>query len=248
MNNKLGLVSVSFRELTPFQIIDLMKSVGISVVEWGSDVHAPCKEDLQLKEIAEYQKKNGIKCSSYGTYFRAGVTPIEELESYINAAKILGTDVLRIWCGDKDSEKYPPEEKESLFENCRKLAAIAEENDAILCCEFHGWSYTNTLASALELMKAVNSKNFKMYWQPNQFKDFATNLEYAEKIAEYTVNIHVFNWQGENKLPLIEARDEWREYLKKFSGNENLLLEFMPDGKPQSLETEYKSLLEIVGE
>ena len=65
MNNKLGLVSVSFRELTPFQIIDLMKSVGISVVEWGSDVHAPCKGDLQLMEIAEYQKKNGI----YKTFF-----------------------------------------------------------------------------------------------------------------------------------------------------------------------------------
>ena len=114
--------------------------------------------------------------------------------------------------------------------------------------ECHGWTYTNRLSSALEIMEAVNSDSFKMYWQPNQFRTYEENLEYAEKIAKYTVNIHVFNWQGENKLPLIEARDEWREYLKKFSGNENLLLEFMPDGKPQSLETEYKSLLEIVGE
>lgn len=248
MYSKLGLVSVSFRELTPFQIMDLMKSVGISIVEWGSDVHAPYKETERLKEIAKVQSENGIVCSSYGTYFRAGVTPIEELKGYINAAKILGTNVLRIWCGDRDSEKYSNEEKESLFETCRRLADIAKENNVILCCECHGWSYTNTLSSALELMTAVNSENFKMYWQPNQFKDFETNLEYAGKIAEYTVNIHIFNWEGEDKFPLIEAKEKWQAYLKKFSGNENLLLEFMPDGKPESLKTEYEALLKIVGE
>ena len=134
-----------------------------------------------------------------------------------------------------------------LFEECKKLSLIAEQNEVILGLECHGWTYTNRLSSALEIMEAVNSESFKMYWQPNQFRTYEENLEYAEKIAKYTVNIHVFNWQGENKLPLIEAVDVWREYLKKFSGNENLLLEFMPDGKPESLTTEYAALKQIVG-
>ncbi len=246
--SELGLVSVSFRKLTPLEIINLMKRVGVSVIEWGSDIHAPAKETEKLIEIAEMQKEHGIVCSSYGTYFRAGTTPVAEITDYINAAKILGTNVLRIWCGDKDSEQYSKTEKEKLFEDCRKLAAIAEENNVTLCCECHGWSYTNCLSGALELMEAVGSKSFKMYWQPNQFKGFETNLEYAEKIAPYTENIHVFNWEGEQKLPLGDAKDKWQKYLEKFSGNEYLLLEFMPDGKPQSLEKEYKALLKIVGE
>lgn len=243
----IGLVSVTFRQLSPEEIIALMKENDIFVVEWGSDVHAPQNDIKKLEQIAELQKEYGIKCSSYGTYFRVGTTPIEELESYIKAAKILGTDVLRIWCGDKDSEDYSDEEKQMLFEECKKLSLIAEQNEVILGLECHGWTYTNRLSSALEIMEAVNSESFKMYWQPNQFRTYEENLEYAEKIAKYTVNIHVFNWDGEDKFPLIEAKTKWQEYLKKFSGNENLLLEFMPDGKPESLTTEYAALKQIVG-
>ena len=247
MNNKLGLVSVSFRQLTALEIIKLMKAEGITLVEWGSDVHAP-KDDIEkLEQIAELQKEYGIKCSSYGTYFRVGTTPIEELESYIKAAKILGADVLRIWCGDKDSEEYSEEEKQRLFDECEKLSAIAEQNGVTLCLECHGWTYTNRLSSALEIMEAVNSDSFKMYWQPNQFRTYEENLIYAEKIAKYTVNIHVFNWDGEDKLPLTYAKAKWQKYLKKFSGSENLLLEFMPDGKPESLSAEYAALKEIAG-
>lgn len=246
MNGNLGLVSVTFRQLLPQEIISLMKECGLTVVEWGSDVHAPCKETEKLKEIAELQLQNGIICSSYGTYFRVGTTPISEITDYINAAKILGTKVIRIWCGNKDSEQYNAQEKEKLFEECRELAKIAKENGVLLCLECHGWSFTNSLSGALELMTAVNSKNFKMYWQPNQFKSFESNLEYAEKIAPYTENIHVFNWEGEAKYSLLGAVDVWKEYLKKFSGKQNLLLEFMPDGKPESLKAECIALNKII--
>ena len=244
---KTGLVSISFRANDVTELIGEVKSVELDCIEWGSDVHAPYDDIANLEKIVKLQKEYGIKCSSYGTYFKVGTTPIGELESYIKAAKILGTNVLRIWCGDKDSENYSESEKEKLFEECKKLSEIAEQNGVVLCLECHGWTYTNRLSSALEVMEAVDSNSFKMYWQPNQFRTYEENLEYAEKIAKYTVNIHVFNWDGEDKFPLIEAVDVWREYLKKFSGNENLLLEFMPDGKPESLMTEYEALKEIVG-
>ena len=39
--SKLGLVSVSFRGHTPREILEEMKKVGLSCIEWGSDVHAP---------------------------------------------------------------------------------------------------------------------------------------------------------------------------------------------------------------
>ena len=105
---QLGLVSVSFRQHSPKEILEVTRSAGI---EWGSDVHAPCRDIERLREIAALQKEYGIVCSSYGTYFRLGETPIEELETYIQAAKILGTDLLRLWCGVKSGKDMTKEER-----------------------------------------------------------------------------------------------------------------------------------------
>ena len=81
------------------------------------------------------QKKNGIVCSSYGTYFRLGETPIEELEVYIQAAKILGTDILRLWCGTKSGRDMTDEERKVLLGDCKKAAEIAEADGVTLCME-----------------------------------------------------------------------------------------------------------------
>ena len=84
-----------------------------------------------------------------------------------------------------------------------------------------------------------------MYWQPSQYKSFDENIEYAKVIAPYTEHIHVFNWKGEEKFPLGEAVDIWKKYLECFSNDRTLLLEFMPDGKLETLNQETAALKEI---
>ena len=37
--NRAGLVSITFRNKTPREIVALMKRAGLSQVEWGGDVH-----------------------------------------------------------------------------------------------------------------------------------------------------------------------------------------------------------------
>lgn len=246
MSNKLGLVSVSFRQHSPAEILTAMKSAELTVIEWGSDVHAP-KEDLDtLHELVKLQTVYGIECCSYGTYFKLGVTPMEELQDYINAAKILGTNILRLWCGNKNSEDYTDKERDSLFAECKVAADIAEKNGVILCMECHNKTYTNTKQSAYELMQTVNSNNFRMYWQPNQYKSDIENFEYAQLISSYTVHLHVFNWKGKKKYTLCEAKEIWKEYLACFENEKTLLLEFMPDDKIETLENEATALREIV--
>ena len=244
---KLGLVSISFRKHSPREILTYMKKAGLGFIEWGSDVHAPQGSLDAVKEIAALQKEFGIECCSYGTYFKLGTTPICELEQYIAAAKLLGTDILRLWCGDKDSQEYTKEEKEKLFDECKAAAKIAEKHSVKLCMECHNWTYTNTRESALELMRAVASPAFCMYWQPNQFRSENENIEYAAALADYTEHIHVFNWKGEEKFPLKCAQSIWQKYLAQFEGDRALLLEFMPDDNIESLETEAAALLEIAG-
>lgn len=245
LNYKLGLCSISFRDKSPEEILSAMKNAGLSYIEWGSDVHAPKGDVEKINKIIKLQKKYRIECSSYGTYFRLGETPIEELEEYIATAKSLGTDILRLWCGNKNSEDYTEIEKTALFAACKMAAEIAEKEDVTLCMECHNGTYTNSKESAIELMKNVNSKYFRMYWQPNQLRSEEENIQYAKLLSKYTENIHVFNWKGNEKYPLKEATDVWKSYLSCFEKNKNLLLEFMPDDKIETLRSEADALKEI---
>lgn len=242
-----GLTSVSFRELSPKDIISLMKQTGLKNIEWGSDIHCPPNDKDNLAKTAQMQAENGIKCCSYGSYFRLSDTPLDLLPNYISAAKALGTSIIRTWCGTKGSADYTQDEKTELFANCKSAAQIAMQNGVTLCMECHQYTFTDDKNAALELMQAVNSPNFRMYWQPNQDKTFEENMEYATFIAPYVTNIHVFNWVGESKYPLKLAQQTWQKYLTAFSGDHKLLLEFMPDGKPESLQEEATALMNIIG-
>ena len=244
-DNMLGLVSISFRKNSPSEIVAEMKKSGLINIEWGSDVHAPCDDLENLKNIKKLCDDNKITCSSYGTYFKIGVTPDDEITKYIDAAKILGTNILRLWCGTKKSADYTSEEKEELFSKCKTLAKIAEKENVVLCMECHPGSYTETLDGAIELMDAIDSENFKMYWQPNQFTTETENFKYAETMAKHTKIIHVFNWTAEKWLPLSGGIEIWKKYLAYFDGTQKLLLEFMPDNRIESLETESSALKEI---
>lgn len=241
-----GLVSVSFRKLEPNEIIELCKANDLRLIEWGSDVHAPCDNEARIEEIVALQKENDMICSSYGTYFRLGVHNTEELHKYIKTAQKLGTSILRLWCGEKNYEDLSSEERDFIISESKKAAGIAKDAGVTLCMECHNKTYTNCLAGALELMEAVDSPAFRMYWQPNQYRSLEENLEYAKRIAKYTKVIHVFNWEGKNKYPLAEAIEIWKNYLFCFDGSQTLLLEFMPDGKPETLGSEAEALRRII--
>lgn len=240
-----GLVSVSFRQLEPNEIIKLCKANNLHIIEWGSDIHAPCDNEARIEEIVSLQKDNDIISSSYGTYFRIGVHDTRELDTYIRAAKKLGTRILRLWCGEKNYEDLSPEEREFIISESKKAARIAEDAGVTLCMECHNKTFTNCVAGALELMEAVDLPAFRMYWQPNQYRSLEENLEYAKIIAKYTKVIHVFNWENKNKYPLSEAIEIWVKYLSCFDGSQTLLLEFMPDGKPETLFAEAEALRKI---
>ena len=248
---ELGLVSISFRPHTPEEILKAVAAAGLTCIEWGSDVHAPCRDVARLQEIAALQKHYGITCSSYGTYFVLGQNPLSELKDYIAAAGILGTNILRLWGGSKKGEDMTPEELADFTNTCREAAKIAEEAGVTLCLECHMRSITETPAYAVALMEAVNSSHFRLYWQPFQWLDAEGSLSVAEAYAPFARHIHVFNWQPPKmapaKHPLAEAVEDWKRYLAVFTTPRTLLLEFMPDDRLESLPTEAEALRTIIG-
>ena len=243
---KSGVCSVSFRELSAEDVIRITKEAGLSAIEWGSDVHAPADDTERLRSIAKMQKEAGLECSSYGTYFRLGTDSCDELPKYIEAAKILGTDVLRLWCGKKNFDDMSDEEKDFIISESKKAAAIAERGGVTLCMECHRNTFTNSIEGALTLMESVNSPAFRMYWQPSTTAEHSVNIEYAKKISQYTVNLHVFYYEDRVARPFGEGIQVWKEYLGCFSQDMYLLLEFMPDKNPASLGREAASLIKLL--
>ena len=243
-----GLVSVSFRSLPPEEIVKAALNAGLSCIEWGSDIHAPSNDPEKLQHIVTLQEQYGIRCCSYGTYFRLGETPISQLTDYISAAKTLGTNILRLWCGKKRSDEYTAAEKEALFDQCREASRIALRSGVTLCMECHIKSFTETAEGTLELMQAVNSPAFRMYWQPNQFRTIDENIHYAQTLRNYITHIHVFQWKERDRFPLKTGIDEWRRYLSTLGTDHTLLLEFMPDDDIRSLPAEAEALRELTGE
>ena len=60
----IGLTSVTFRNLTAYDVIKCCKKYGINRIEWGSDVHVPVGDTLNATQIKQECEKNGILISS----------------------------------------------------------------------------------------------------------------------------------------------------------------------------------------
>ncbi|MCR5457576.1 MAG: hypothetical protein K6F14_05835 [Clostridiales bacterium] len=243
---KTGLVSISFRNHSAEEIIHKLTETTLEYVEWGSDVHAPFNDFKAIDSINRLSKEFGVKTSSYGTYFKVGRDNPDTFVEYTDAAKRLNTDVLRVWIGTKSSCDYTEKEKDRLYEDCIVISELAAAKRQTVCCECHPNTLTDSTESTLELMKSVNMNNFKMYWQPNQFKSVDENIINAKSIAPYTVNIHVFNWLGKERYPLIKGIEIWKKYLDQFDKTQKLLLEFMPDDSIDSLPYEAEALQKII--
>ena len=247
MQHSTGLVSVSFRAHAPREILCAMRDAGLHYIEWGSDVHAPCRDAARLDELALLMREFGVTCSSYGTYFRLGQTPFDELEHYILAAKRLGTDTLRVWCGTKSGADMTEDEIRALLDDCREAAALAEKHGVTLCTECHLRTFTERAEDALYLMQAVNSPHFRTYWQPFQWCTVEQNMQYLRALALYVTHLHVFQWKGDARFPLAEGVREWQGYLSLLDAPHTLLLEFMPDDCLDTLMREANALRHIIG-
>lgn len=249
-----GLVSVSFRALSCEEIITLAVQNGLKAIEWGADVHVLPGETARAREVGKLTAEAGLTVAAYGSYYKLGQLPAREqqaaeLQKLLKNAALLGTDTIRIWAGSKGSADVTESERQALVSEAAFLAEIAAGAGVRLCFECHPHTLTDERDAALFLLQSVNRDNVRIYWQPNQYKTASANRQYLRAILPWLTNLHVFHWRGEEKLPLALAADQWRDYLTIAASDGQrhyCLLEFMPDGKKESLPQEAKALESIL--
>ncbi|MBI2441116.1 MAG: sugar phosphate isomerase/epimerase [Lentisphaerae bacterium] len=235
-----GLVSVTFRKLSPEEIIRLASAAGLKGIEWGGDVHVPPGRSDIARQVRRLTQEAGLQLPSYGSYYSVGVSSREEFAPVLDTAGELGVGTIRIWAGNQGSSQASADYRQRLADLTRQLADQAARRELDLAFEFHGGSLTDTVDSTLALLAAINHSRVKTYWQVPAGMPIADCAEGLKRVLSALANIHVGSWSSDRKerRPLAEYEAAWQRFLSiavTNPGDRFALLEFVCNDDPAML-------------
>jgi sugar phosphate isomerase/epimerase len=236
---KKGLLTISFRQLEPQTIVDLVKEAQLDCIEWGGDLHVPHGDIAAAEAAAAMTVEAGLEVAAYGSYYRVGVSEGDGLafQSVLDSAIALGAPVIRVWAGIKGSAEADQEDRDKTVEDSLRIADLAAAHDITLVYEWHSRSLTDTLESGLRLIQAVDHSHVKTLWQPDPDHTVEENLAELTAVSDYLVNLHVYHWVGEERRPLEEGKEDWKQYFEVAAaapGEHSAMLEFVRDDSPEA--------------
>jgi 3-dehydroshikimate dehydratase len=244
-----GIVSVTFRELSPQAIIDLARDNGLKGIGWGSDVHVPPGKTTLARQL--YQRANlvGVETAAYCSYYRLGESPRSEFADILSSAISLSAPRIRVWAGAKPSAEADADYRRAVAEEARRLAGLALKQNIEIVCEWHGGTLTDTNESGLAFLKEVNHSNFGTYWQPPVGASCRNCINALSGLLPYLRGVHVFHWEGTERRPLAEGRERWLRWLNvvaKAPRSIFALLEFVRDDDPANLPADAETLRKML--
>ena len=244
-----GLVSVSFRHKTPEELIALCVESRLKCIEWGSDVHVAPGDVVRARHVAKMMSDNGLFTSSYGSYFRAGVSPQDEFSGCVESCCVLNAPTVRVWAGTlgPQAQKNRSQVAESLAECCE----LAARNNITVTLECHAGTLTENAQSALLLTQEVGHPALRHSWQPAVGVADEENLRHLKLLLPHLETLHCYHRSMDNCCqPLNEGRDIWKKYLdmaENAGRNIPVLLEFFKDDSVEQFRQDAAVLLEISG-
>ncbi|MDD5261746.1 MAG: TIM barrel protein [Methylacidiphilales bacterium] len=236
---KPGLVSITFRKLTPPQIVALCSRAGVSGIEWGGDVHAPHGDLEVAKRVSKLTRDAGLEVAAYGSYYRVGSSEQDGLpfEKVLDSAVALAAPRIRVWGGVKGSAQADEAYFNWVSDESSRIAALAQEAGVRISYEYHEGTLLDTIPSALKLMEKAGHPNLEFLWQPPHRVELSHCLRSLESVLPRLSNVHVFHWWPDpgTRLPLADGAGPWRQYLDILLANGKpryCLLEFVKDDEP----------------
>ncbi len=236
-----GLVSVTFRKLTPTEIIALVKKAGLIGIEWGGDVHVPVGDLGRAREVRELTEQAGLKVAAYGSYYRAGGSEQDGMpfELVLTTAVELGAPTIRVWAGNAGSSGLTENARWRIVEDLRRISVLAAAQGVSISLEFHGGTLTDTNESAAQLLVEVDHPNCHTYWQPHNGEATAGCVEGLAALLPSLTNVHVFHWwpTAAERHPLADGADRWAAFwplIRQAPGDRFALLEFVAHDAPES--------------
>jgi len=233
-----GLVSVTFRKLSPPEIVRACVAARLEGIEWGGDIHVPHGDLAAARQVAALTLEAGLRIAAYGSYYRLGEAP-DSFDRVLATAVALQAPIIRVWAGRMGSNEATPELRARVVDDARRVAELASQAGLRVTSEWHGGTLTDTRESAAAFLAAVQHDNFRTYWQPRGHLPFSDCLRDLEAALPRLAGLHVFQWDPRTKarLPLQDGDAVWPSYLAKAAqaGNMFALLEFVRNDDPAQL-------------
>lgn len=249
-----GLVSITYRTLSPQEIIRLCQALHLEGIEWGGDVHVPPGDEVKAREVAQMTSEAGLATACYGSYYRCDGN---NFEAVLQTALYLSAPLIRVWAGQKGSAESDSENFQRVADDLQRVSALAAPHGIAIATEYHGGTFTDTRESCARLHEAASHPNLKTLWQPlrRAIGDARCeeNADDLRAVLPFLANVHVYHWaetpEGRKALPLAEDAT-WPTYLDILRGigqSRWLLLEFVPDNDPAILAREAAALRNFIG-
>ena len=239
-----GLVSASFRKMTPREIIPLAVKAGLSGIEWSSRDHILPGGTSQAEAVRYQMNESGLATPSYGTYYYAGTDGNPDFQALIENALILGAPVIRVWAGKNESSAgMPPTRREAITDDLRRICEAAARHGIQVSTEYHPYTLTDSFESAIRMLKDVPL--LRTHWQADEGKSKTEHLRALTGIFDRLTIVHAAWWRNREQQPFEEAEADWRDYiriLKTSPLDHYILLEFVRNGDPEQLVRDAGSL------
>jgi len=234
---KSGLVSITFRNLSAKEIVELVSKAGLCGIEWGGDVHVPHGNTNKAKEVAKMTKDAGLEVASYGSYYNVGFEKEQGIsfEKVLETAKELGAPTIRVWAGNRSSSDMDKALWDTVIEESRRISDMAFHEGITVACEYHANTLTDTPESAYKLLAEADHQNLYCYWQPPVGLDDESCIKGLKMITPWLSNIHVFHWENGERLPLEKGVVKWQKFMeiiKNVKGDRYCMIEFVKNDDP----------------
>jgi 3-dehydroshikimate dehydratase len=234
-----GLVSVTFRRLSPEEVIELVVQTALRGIEWGGDVHVPPGDVAGARRVLAMTKKANLRTSAYGSYYRVGESEAEGLafEQVLRTAVELEAPTVRVWAGSRGSADADERHRERVVRDARWIAALAAGAGISISFEFHEGTLADDAEAMLRLLADLDHPNACSFWQPPVGAGAGECVEGLKRLLPRLANVHAFHWSPEGlRLPLSEGADRWSRYLRALAGSGSrhwASVEFVRDDDPQ---------------
>lgn len=212
-----GLVSITFRQLPPQDIVSLASESRLRSIEWGGDVHVPHGDRARARDVRRLTQDAGLVVSAYGSYYRAGVSESDGLafRRVLDTAVALGAPTVRVWAGASGSATASGSTRRAVTADLVRVCDLAAAANVGVGLEFHADTLNDTAESGAALIQDVARPNLTTFWQPPNGVELPAALRGLQLLSPYVSNVHVFHWWPDHlhRHPLEAGADRWSAYL-----------------------------------
>ena len=247
---KTGLVSITFRNKTPEEIVAEVCKCHLDGIEWGADVHVLPGDIARARAVRKLTQNAGLEVLAYGSYFEVGVQAVDTFAPVLSSAKALGAPSIRVWAGKKGSAESSPADVQQIVHDTQILCDMAAADKIQICFEYHGRTLTDTCSSALSVATAIDRPNLRLYWQPNFRLSEEENRSALRMVMPFLRDVHVFYWnEAYERFPLSDSLALWQSFrniICSDSASHSLMLEFVRNDSFNQLEQDATALHAII--